>query len=131
MEKPFQVLFVSSQVENKRTLLGVCRDLPVKAHTAYSFAQAKQFLSSHPVGMVFCDELLPDGSYREVLAALRTASPAAHFVLVMRDGEWREYLEALRLGVQEVLRPPLLSIDIDLAFIHSFQRIERELVSLV
>jgi hypothetical protein len=49
----------------------------------------------------------------------------------MRDGERPEYLEALRLGVQEVLRPPLLPIDIDLAFIHSFRRIERELMSLV
>ena len=131
MPKPFEVLFVSSQVENKKTLLGVCRDLPVKARTVCTFAQAKQFLASHQVGMVFCDELLPDGSYREVLAALRTDSPAAHFILMMRDGEWREYLEALRLGVQEVLRPPLLPMDIDLAFIHSFQRIERELVSLV
>ena len=131
MQKPFEVLFVSSQDENKKTLLGVCRDLPVKARTVYTFAQAKQFLSAHQVRMVFCDELLPDGSYREVLAVLRTASPIAQFVLVMRDGEWQEYLEALRLGVQEVLRPPLLPIDIDLAFIHSFQRIERELVSPV
>jgi hypothetical protein len=35
--------------------------------------------------------------------------------------EWEEYLEALRLGAEEVLRCPLQPTDIDLALIHALR----------
>jgi DNA-binding NtrC family response regulator len=122
MEQQVKVLLVSSQRENKRTLLGVLRDLTVRPYVVSTWAQAKTLISRHEFSVVFCEELLPDGSYRDVFTFLREISNAAKFVLVLRDGEWEEYLEALRLGVEEVLRPPLMSIDVDLTLIHAFRR---------
>ena len=129
MEKPLQVLVVSCHAETRRTLAGVLRDLPVRTHSFFTVTQAAQLLSACPVDIVFCEELLSDGSYKELLGPLRVTQPDARFVLVMRDGEWPEYLEALRLGVEDVLRPPLLPIDIDLVFIHSFRHSAREMVA--
>ena len=129
MEKPLQVLVVSCNAETRRTLSGVLRDLPVRAHLFSSVAQARHFVATRHVDMVFCEELLFDGSYKQLLGALRVARPDAQFVLVMRNGEWAEYLEALRLGVENVLRPPLLPIDIDLVFIHSFRHSAFELAA--
>ena len=78
------------------------RDLPVKVHTASTLAEARRFMAANRIDMVFCEEQLSDGSYREVFFELRSTWPAARFVLLMGNGEWTEYLEALRLGVEEV-----------------------------
>jgi DNA-binding NtrC family response regulator len=129
VEKIFEVLLVSCQVQNRRTLFGVFQDLPVNANTVSKLADAKEFMESHLVDMVFCEEHLPDGSYGDVLAELRVASPSAQFVLLMRKEEWEEYLEALRLGVEHVLRVPLLPIDVDLTLIRSMRHVTHELVS--
>jgi DNA-binding NtrC family response regulator len=129
VEKPLQVLVVSRHAETRRTLSGVLRDLPVRTHSLFTVAQARQFVNARHVDLVFCEELLSDGSYKQVLGSVRAAQSGVRFVLVMRSGEWAEYLEALRLGVEDVLRPPLLPIDIDLVFIHSFRSSGRELVA--
>ena len=131
MEKVLDVLLVSCHAENRRTLFGVFQDLPVNAHSVFTLAQAIEFISAHRIDMVFCEETLPDGSYRDVLAKLRSDSPSAQFILLMCSGEWDEYLEALRLGVEEVLGSPVLPIDVDLALIHSFRNAPRELVCQV
>ena len=43
------------------------------------------------------------------------------FVVMLCTGEWEEYLEALRLGAEEVLRCPLQPTDVDLALIHAMR----------
>jgi len=131
VEKELKALLVSGQRENKRILLSVLRDLPVKPYVVSTTVQAKGYIASHQFSIVFCDELLRDGSYRDVFASLRANSTATQFVLVMRDGEWEEYLEALKLGVEEVLRPPLSPIDVDLTLIHAFRHSAIGLLSQV
>lgn len=126
MEKAFEVLLVSCGPENRKALFGVFRDLPVKAHTISTLAEVRRYAAVSRIDLVFCEEQLSDGSYREVFSELRTTWPSARFVLLMGNGEWTEYLEALRLGVAEVLRPPLLPIDIDLALIHSSWNTRRD-----
>jgi hypothetical protein len=44
------------------------------------------------------------------------------FIVVQCTGEWKEYLEALRLGAAEVLRAPLQSTDIDIALFHAMRQ---------
>ena len=131
MEKVLDVFLISCHAENRRTLFGVFQDLPVNAHSVFTLAQAMEFISGHRFDLVFCEEKLPDGSYREALSKLRSRSSSAQFILLMCHGEWDEYLEALRLGVEEVLRSPVLPIDIDLALIHSARNAPREFVCQV
>jgi DNA-binding NtrC family response regulator len=52
---------------------------------------------------------------------VRTLHPATRFVVMLCTGEWEEYLEALRLGAEEVLRCPLQPTDVDLALIHAMR----------
>lgn len=122
MENSFGVLIVSPRPENRKICLGVLGVLPVSAFAVSTLAQARELMASRPMDMVFCEEQLSDGSYREILSELRATRSSTQFVLLMNNGEWNEYLEALRLGVEEVLRPPLLPMDIDLAFIHSLRK---------
>jgi DNA-binding NtrC family response regulator len=117
MENEVDVLIVSSRIENKRTLLRTLEGLPVNTFSASTVFQAQEFLATHPLAIVFCEELLPDGSYRDLLGSV-PSSPQ----MVQCTGEWEEYLEALRLGAAEVLRVPLQSTDIDIALFHAMRQ---------
>src|SRR6266481_3442730 len=112
MENDVDVLIVSSRFENKRTLLRTLEGLPVNTFSASTIFQALEYLSTHPLSIVFCEERLPDGSYRELLTSLSSSPQMNRFIVVQCTGEWEEYLEALRLGAVEVLRVPLQSTDI-------------------
>jgi DNA-binding NtrC family response regulator len=65
--------------------------------------------------LVFCDEYLPDGSYRDLLISGRFGKNAGSFVLLLRVGEWEEYLTAMRLGALDVLRCPLQQTEVEAA----------------
>ena len=122
MENEVDVLIVSSRIENKRTLLRTLEGLPVNTFSASSVFQALEFLATHPMAIIFCEERLPDGSYRDRLNSVPTSLQVSRLIVVQCTEEWQEYLEALRLGATEVLRVPLQSIDIDIAVFHAMRR---------
>ena len=122
MESEVDVLIVSSRIENKRTLLHTLEGLPVNTFSASTIFQALEFLATHPLAVIICEERLPDGSYRELLTSLPSSPQVNRFIVVQCTGEWEEYLEALRLGAAEVLRVPLQSTDIDIALFHAMRQ---------
>jgi DNA-binding NtrC family response regulator len=115
--KQWDVLIVSARGENSQALLRILKDLPIHTFAAASVAQAKQVLSRHPVDLIFCEESLPDGSYRQLLELAIARNKKSRFVVILCTGEWDEYLEAIGLGVTDVLRCPLQSIDVELVLI--------------
>lgn len=68
--------------------------------------------------MVSYEELLSDGSYCDLLTDVRATWPETRFVALLST---EEYLQAMRLGAQEVLRCPLWSTDVDLVLIQSMK----------
>jgi DNA-binding NtrC family response regulator len=118
MDNGLPVLVVSCRPENRRMLMRVFDGLPIDAYSAPSLEQAREALALRSFSVVFCEERLPDGSYRELLRHVQSAPEDMRFVVMLCTGEWEEYLEALRLGAEEVLRCPLQPTDIDLALIH-------------
>jgi len=119
MENEVDVLIVSSRIENKRTLLRTLQGLPVNTFAASTICQALEFLATHPLAVVFCEERLPDGSYRDLLGSVSSSPQMNRLIVVQCTGEWEEYLEALRLGAAEVLRVPLQAPAIDIAGFHA------------
>jgi DNA-binding NtrC family response regulator len=103
MESEVDVLIVSRRIENKRALLRTLEGLPVNTFSASTIFQALEFLATHPLAVILCEERLPDGSYRELLTSLPSSPQMNRFIVVQCTGEWEEYLEALRLGAAEVL----------------------------
>ncbi len=122
MESVVDVLVVSSRIENKKTLLLTLEGLPVNTFSASTIFQALEFLATHPLAIVFCEERLPDGTYRELLASVPSSPHMNRFIVVQCTDEWEEYLEALRLGAAEVLRVPLHAPDIDIALFHAMRQ---------
>jgi DNA-binding NtrC family response regulator len=119
MEKLLQVLIVSCRPENRKALLKVFEGLPLNTFCVSNLKQAREALDIHSVSVIFCEERLPDGSYRELLSSIQGAGKSARFVVMLCTGEWEEYLEALHLGASEVIRSPLQPTDVDMALIHT------------
>ena len=80
-------------------------------------------LGSQPADLIFCDELLPDGSYEDFLHLCSTGMgrPEARVVVITRVGEWQDYLEATRRGAFDLIRCPLQSTDVELAIIRAMR----------
>jgi DNA-binding NtrC family response regulator len=115
------ILIVSCRPENRKMLLRVFEDLPIDSYSASSIHQAKEALRARSFSVVFCEERLTDGAYTDLLKELKNTQPSTRLVVMLCTGEWEEYLEALRLGAEEVLRCPLQPTDVDLALIHAMR----------
>lgn len=102
-------------------LMRVFDGLPIDSYSAVTIGQAKEAMKSRSFSVIFCEERLSDGSYRDLLNEVRANNDGTRFVVMLCTGEWEEYLEALRIGAEEVLRCPLQPTDIDLALIHAMR----------
>ena len=121
MEGQPDALVASSHLEYRRVLLRILEDLRVNSFVATTLAEAEEVLSRQWVALVFCDDHLTDGSYRDLLRPPRTWKKAPHIVVTTRIGEWKEYLEALRLGAFDMIQYPYRSTDVELNVIRALR----------
>jgi DNA-binding NtrC family response regulator len=126
MNQERTVLIVSCRPENRKTLVRVLDEFSIDSYVAPTIRDAREVLASQPLSMVFCEERLSDGSYSDLLTSVRATWPETRFVVLLCTGEWEEYLQAMRLGAQEVLRCPLRPTDIDLALIQAMKQNDRK-----
>jgi len=65
------------------------------------------------IAVVFCDDVLPDGSYRELLAALPRMTRKVPVVVVMSGADRdRTYREAMEEGAFDVIPSPCSKQDV-------------------
>jgi CheY-like chemotaxis protein len=106
MEGHHYALVTSSSLECRRVLLRMLEDLKVNTFASATLAEAEEVLSRQEVALVFCDDHLAEGTYRDLLQTLRTRKKAPHIVVTTRIGEWKDYLEALGLGASDMMPHP-------------------------
>ncbi len=112
-------LVVSERMEHVKTLVRILDGLTINVYVACSVRQAQEVLSRQPLALVFCDERIPGGTYRDLLLSSETQRKLSRFVVMLQTGEWDEYLEAMRLGAFEVIRCPVQPTDVELTLIHA------------
>lgn len=122
MPREIDLLIVSSRLENKRTLLRFLEGLPLSIYTVGNVEEAEETFQQHQIDVVVCDERVSDGTYHDVLALTLDQKPQIQFILLLCTGGPDEYAEAIRLGVTDVVRPPLHPTDIEMALIHSLRQ---------
>jgi len=126
MEYSPAVLVTSSYLEPRRTLVHMLEGLGVNTFTSASLAEAYQVLDHQPVALVFCDESLQDGTYRNMLETVRERNKSPHVVVTSRTGEWPEYLEAVKLGAFDLIQYPYMPTDVEINVIRALRDVERE-----
>jgi DNA-binding NtrC family response regulator len=110
----WDVLVASSDMEERRNLVRIFEGLSMNVISCNGMSQAAEVLSRQPVDLVFCDDSLSDGSYRDLLTTKKNRLNAPRVVVTSRTWEWEEYLEAMRLGAFDVVRRPWQPTDVEM-----------------
>jgi DNA-binding NtrC family response regulator len=126
MLRRWDVLVACAEMSNRNALIRMLEGMSVGVFSCSTLSQAKEVLSSRKIELVFCDENLSDGSFRDLLREFQVWIGRPQIVVIAHFGEWAEYMEALRLGVFEVISAPLHPTDVELAVIRAMRDGVRE-----
>jgi DNA-binding NtrC family response regulator len=107
-----QVLVASSDLEGRRALLEVLKQEGLEALSASRISECQEILATQHVTLAFCDRRLVDGTYRDLLAAARSAKQTVRVVVTSRLADWDEYLDALHHGAFELIASPCQPTDV-------------------
>ena len=119
MLRRWDVLVACAEMKNRNALIHMLEGMSVGVFSCSTLGQAVEVLSSHKIELVFCDENLSDGSFRDLLRANQVWIGRPYIVVIIDHGEWADFLEALQSGVFEVISSPLHPTDVELAVIRA------------
>ena len=126
MLRRWDVLVACVDLRSRNALIHMLEGMSVGVFSCSTLSQTIEVLSSRKIELVFCDEIFSDGSFRDLLRANQVWIGRPHVVVIVRLGEWGEYLEALQLGVFELISSPLHPTDVELAVIRAMRDGARE-----
>jgi DNA-binding NtrC family response regulator len=126
MLRRWDVLVACAEMRSRNTLIHMLEGMSVGVISCSTLSQAKEVLTSQKIELVFCDEHLSDGSFRNLLGANQVWIGKPHVVVIVHFGERGEYKEALQLEPFEVISSPLHPTDVELAVIRAMRDEMRE-----
>jgi len=107
------VLVACNDCESRCALASILEDLGLDLVFASSVDQARAILLGRPIRLVFCEDALPDGSFRDVLHTLKLAGSRVPLVVCSLLGEMDEYLEAMESGAFDFISPPFRPTELE------------------
>jgi DNA-binding NtrC family response regulator len=114
MENPWEVLVVSSNLENRQDVAGILFRLGIDPVCLSSVDQCREIPTREAIDLVFCDRRIKGGDYRDVLSAVTAASGKTPRVVMMSDLlKPEEYESARHAGVFDVISSPCRPTDVE------------------
>ena len=110
MVAPWEVLIATADLETCRRIASILSQWGLAPICAVTVAKTTALLARQAIRMVFCDDRLADGNFRDVLGAAKLAQSNARVVVTSRD--LSGYLEAVRLGAFDVIACPCRPADV-------------------
>ena len=107
-----QVLVVGSDVANRTALVDILEECGLEPVIASNVEETGNILARRPAHVVFCEDILPDGSFREILRLVKTTQPEIQVVVSSKLGDVEEYIEAMNLGAFDFIAPPYRGNDV-------------------
>jgi len=102
MDTSWQIVVASSNLEGRRRITTVLRQLGLDPICLSSVSQCRELLGKEQVNLIFCDRVLPDGDYDDIVAASHATEGRPPVVLACRHNN-SEYLKAIGSGVFGVI----------------------------
>jgi DNA-binding NtrC family response regulator len=121
MSKELDVLVASANFEHRRSLIRILEEFSLNVISVSTCQQAEEVLSRQRVTLMFSDERLPDGSYRELLNYTDAAGQLPQVVLTTGVGDSIDAREMERSGVLGTLRYPYHATDVELQILRAAQ----------
>lgn len=101
-----EVLVASSDPRNRRALANIVGECGLKAVVSSSVSEVQATMTRESICLVFCEDRLPDGSFRDVLRTVAECRSPVLLVMFSRLCDWKCYLEAMQLGAFDCIAPP-------------------------
>lgn len=101
-----QVLVVGSDVGKRTALVDVLEECGLEPVIASNLVEARNILARRTMHVVFCEENLSDGGFREILRLVKPARPEIQVVVSSMLRGVEEYIEAMNLGAFDFITPP-------------------------
>ena len=124
MKVSWPVLIVSPDRENCRTIASILDGWGLDILCAATVAHARRILLQRSVSMVFSEDCLSDGNYRDVLRAAKLGNPSAHVVVTSRrfDPDFYKQSSVAPPGTVEVIPCPCYLSDVQWAIVHAMRK---------
>jgi DNA-binding NtrC family response regulator len=121
MDENSYVVVACSNWEDRTFLIHVLEKLSLDVISCSSLDQIHEELARRSVSLVFCDENLSEGCFRDLVSAATCGRRGARIVVTIRAGEWDEYLRVIGLGAYDALRCPLQPTDVELVVLRAMR----------
>ena len=106
MLSSISVLVISGVPAHRDMLVASISSIAPRPICCGTHESAAELLGQHPFSIVFCDYLLPDGTFRTVMdRAARCGTPMPVIVTSRRD-DWDLFLKALSAGAFDYIALP-------------------------
>lgn len=104
-----QVLIVGSEAVNRRAIEEAAIGWMLETIVCSSLQESKAHLSKQDVAVIFCQDRLKDGTYRDLLSVVSKVPVVVMITDVNQDGVHRE---AIELGALDVVASPCSRKDV-------------------
>jgi DNA-binding NtrC family response regulator len=102
-----QLLVICAEAENYEQIRRVAAKAGVGCLHCRKTDEARSILATVDIDVVFCQDMLPDGDFRAVIAD----ADAVPVIVLSRFAEWDYYLAALRDGAFDYIACPPNAIE--------------------
>jgi len=107
------VLVLSSSEAMRNNLSEALRLNGMNPVPCATLTEAHMFLLQVSFSTVFCDDVLCDGTYRDLVEITRDEFPQVPVVVISPVGDWNEYLKALGAGAFDYVGVPFRNGEIE------------------
>lgn len=126
MSKEWDVLVASGNFEHRRSLIRILEELPLNVISVSTFQQAEEVLSRQHISLLFSDQRLPDGSYKELLDRTDSSGQALRVVLTTEETDPVDLQEVDYKQVLGTLKYPFHATDVELQIIRAAHEEQEE-----
>ena len=126
-----KVLLLTPNLEVRQSILRTLDRLAADTINCSTCQQAAELLAVKEFDVIFCDEHLVDGSYRDFIDPNNQSARAPRIIVTTRTGEWDFYFKALGNGAFDIIRAPWHSTDIEMILIRALREQEHPAASAV
>ena len=117
-----RILFVSGRQEDARKLSQMLLPLPVLLEHAESLQQARAKLCQSEYDLVLTEAALPDGTWLDVLRAVRECPQELEVVVTDQRADARFWSEALNRGAYDVIAQPFYEPEVQRILLNASSR---------
>lgn len=116
-----EVLIATADLETCRRIASILSQWGFEPACASTVDKAKAILARQGVPIVFCEDHLADGGFRDVLGAAKLVQSKARVVVTSRTDDLNGYLEAIQLGAFDVIPCPCRPADVHRVVSHALR----------